>query len=271
MAFDVRTLWDFDDPAASELRFQTAFEDPSFSEDEKLEIWAQLARTFSLRAQCEKCHRLLDEYWDEAMNAGGRPRASFELERGRAFRSNREPELPKPFFEAVSLCDVEDLKIDALHMVAIMVPSVESKRIKLKAHALAEASSDPLANRWQGTLCNNLGWSCFDDEEFEAAKKWFEQALREREKYGNKSAIQIAKWCLGRCLRAVGELEKALAIQLELIAGGATGYAQEEVGEILLLQGKLEEARPYFRSAAEHLTNDLGPDSERIKRMLSLG
>ena len=102
-------------------------------------------------------------------------------------------------------------------------------------------------------------------------KKWFEQALREREKYGNKSAIQIAKWCLGRCLRAVGELEKALAIQLELIAGGATGYAQEEVGEILLLQGKLEEARPYFRSAAEHLTNDLGPDSERIKRMLSLG
>lgn len=271
MAIDVREFWDFDDPALSEKRFRSILRRKTLSRDDKLEIWAQVARTFSLRNECPKCHAVLDEFWDDAMMAGPRPKACFELERGRAFRSGGDVPSSIPYFQIAATSEAEDLKVDAIHMLAIVATGAESRRLNLEALEIAKQSKNPWAVRWQGTLCNNLGWGYFDEENFSEAITWFRKTVEQREIYGNPTAIRIAKWCLARALRANGELDKAQAIQAAIIEQGADGFAYEEMGEILYALGKVEEAKPYFRRAADQLEAQLGPDSERIKRIRSLG
>jgi len=270
MGIDVRDFWNFSDPVASEKRFRAILRRKTLSHDEKLEIWAQVARTWSLRAECDKCHAILDEYWDDAMVAGPRPKACFELERGRAFRTAKDVPASIPYFQIAATSTEEDLKVDALHMLAIVAKGDESRRINLEALEVAKVSSNPWAVRWQGTLCNNLGWSAFEDEKFSEAVEWFGKAVIEREKYGNTSAIHIAKWCLGRGYRAAGDLDKAFELQTKLAEEGADGYVYEELGEILLAQGKTEEAKPHFRRAVEQLEAELGAESDKILRMRQL-
>ena len=270
MSIDVRDYWDFSDPAARESVFRDLIASGSLSHEDSLEVWAQIARTFSLRRDCSTCHAVLNEKWDEAMAAGGRSKASFELERGRAFRTGKELDKAIPFFRLAAESDADDLKVDALHMLSIDAGIEDSRRIHEEAIAFAKASANPMAQRWQGTLYNNLGWSYFGESQFDNALSCFQNALTEREKYGQAASIRIAKWCLGRCQRALGNLDEALRIQLELKAAGGDGYVDEELGEILLAQGKADEAGPYFAKAVEKLSDELGPESERIVRMKSL-
>lgn len=270
MGLDVREYWNFDDPGASEKRFRAILRRKTLGHDEKLEIWAQIARTFSLRNDCPKCHAVLDEYWDDAMAAGPRPKACFELERGRAFRTAKDVPASIPYFQIAATSTEEDLKVDALHMLAIVAKPDESRRINLEALDIAKNSDNPWAVRWQGTLCNNLGWTSFEEEKFDEAVDWFARALEQREKYGNPTAIQIAKWCLARGLRAKGDLEQALEIQTKLAEEGADGFVYEELGEILYAQGRVDEAKPHFRRALEQLEPQFGADSEKIKRLKSL-
>ncbi len=270
MAFDARKYWDFDDPAASENRFRELLAQGNLNREEYLEAWAQIARTYSLRRDCPQCHAILDEGWEEAIAAGGRPKACFELERGRAFRSDKEVDKSIPFFQSATQSDADDLKVDAMHMLAIIAEPQESIRINQEALAIANQSGSAWANRWAGTLNNNLGWSLFDNENYAEALKAFQQALDSRLKFGPPSSIQIAKWCLARCHRAIGNLDEAIKIQTELLASGSDGYVYEELGETLLAQGKSDEAKPYFARAVFLLSDELGADSERIQRLSDL-
>ena len=270
MGLDVRDYWDFDDPAASEVKFRDLLAHQSLNQEECLEVLAQIARTFSLRRDCPKCHSLLDEHWQEAMEAGGRPKACFELERGRAFRSAKDVEKSIPFFTSAADSRVDDLKIDAMHMLAIIAEPQESIRINHEALAFSLASTQPWAQRWAGTLCNNLAWSFFEFKDYPNALRYFQQAVEARIKFGQISGIRVAKWCVGHCQRMAGNLDDALAIQLELNQMEPDGYVSEELGEILLAQGKPNEAKPHFAKAVELLKSELGTDSQRIQRMKSL-
>ncbi|MEI7984735.1 MAG: tetratricopeptide repeat protein [Armatimonadota bacterium] len=270
MAFDAREFWDFDDPASSEIQFRNLIETSSISREEFLEVWAQIARTFSLRRDCPKCHALLDEHWDEAMESGGRPKACFELERGRAFRSGKEVDRSIPFFQSAAQSEADDLKVDAMHMLAIIAEPQESIRINQEALKLALDSSSHWAQRWEGSLCNNLAWSFFEAKDFPMALGYFQQALDARIKFEQTGGIRIAIWCLGHCYRMNGNLDEALKIQLELSELEPDGYVSEEIGEILLAQGKDDEAMPHFAKAVELLEAEFGADSERIQRMKSL-
>lgn len=269
MGIDVREIWDFNDPASSEKRFRAILRRKTLSHDEKLEIWAQIARTFSLRNQCPQCHAILDEFWEDAMAAGPRPKACFELEKGRGFRTAGEPRMAIPYFQIAAESEEEDLKIDAIHMLAVVATGAESHRLNLEALTIAQSSSNPWAQRWQGTLFNNLGWGSFDEGRFDEAVEWFRKALFEREKYGNEHAIRVAKWCLGRGLRAVCDFEGALVIQRELAQGEADGYVHEELGEILEAIGQSDDAKAHFRIAADKLEAEYGVDSEKIQRLRS--
>lgn len=271
MGIDVRDYWNFDDPAASEGIFRQLIEDGSLTVNGHLEVWAQIARTHSLRGDCEQCHQILDEKWDHAMAAEGRPMASFQLERGRAFRTGKELDKATPYFKLAAESEVDDLKVDALHMLAIDADTAESLRINLVALEFAQASPNPWAQRWQGTLYNNMGWSCFGVNKFNEALVCFENAVAEREKYGKDGPIRIAKWCVGRCHRALGNLDKAFDIQSELVGPDASGFVYEELGEILFAQGKSDPAKPHFAKAVAMLQDDLGAESERITRLKSLG
>ncbi len=269
MPIDVREHWNFDDPAASEIIFRDLLTRGGLSYDEELEVWAQIARTLSLRRDCLACHRLLDEKWDEAMVAGPRAKACFELERGRAFRTGKELTKGIPFFELAVESEADDLKVDALHMLAIDADAESSHRIHIQALEVARNSANPWAQRWQGTLLNNMGWAYFGVDKFDEALGCFRDALAQREKYGNAGQIRIAKWCVGRCLRALGQLDDAFEIQSELDGPQASGYVYEELGEILLALGRADEAKLHFAKAVEMLEVQLGTDSERIGRMRS--
>jgi len=74
----------------------------------------------------------------------------------------------------------------------------------------------------------------------------FEKALKFRQQQGDEPQIQIAKWCVARCLRSLGRVDEALAVQRVLEQNGEGMYVYEEIAECLLLLKREAEARPYF-------------------------
>ena len=270
MGIDVREYWNFDDPAESERVFRDLLASGTLNWAEELEVTTQIARTFSLRKDCEKCNQILETVAGECSAEGGRPRECFFLELGRSFRTSGHLELATPLFRRVVECDIEDLMVDALHMLAIDAEAEESHRIHVQALEIATRTKNPWARRWQGTLYNNMGWAYFGSEKFEDAMECFENALAARKKFGPTGSVKVAQWCVGRCHRALGNLDQAWRIQTALEQAGGSGYVWEELGEILLAQGHPEDAKPHFRKAVAMLENELGPESERIIRMKSL-
>src|SRR5688500_5671859 len=76
-------LWNFSDPAASELRFRDAL--AGAQGDLGLELETQIARTYSLRKRFADAHAALDAVEARLAGAGARPRLRYLLERGRSF------------------------------------------------------------------------------------------------------------------------------------------------------------------------------------------
>jgi tetratricopeptide (TPR) repeat protein len=122
-----------------------------------------------------------------------------------------------------------------------------------------------------------MGWTYYERERYEQALEMFEAALSYRREQGDAEEIHIARWCVAKCLRSLGRVEEALAIQRELEANRehATepGYTWEEIGECLLALGRGEEAPPYFGKAYERLSQDpwlKEHESERLERLRRL-
>lgn len=164
------------------------------------------------------------------------------LERGRVLNSSGSPVEARPLFEAAFAAatdgGLEQLAIDALHMVAIVAPPEEQDALNRRALDLAEAASDPRARQWRASLLNNLGWSAFERGDYPEALRLFEDALAERIEQGKAPEILIARWCIGRTLRALGRLDEALALQRSLAAeltaaGKADPYVDEEIAQLL--------------------------------------
>ncbi|HEY5489194.1 MAG TPA: hypothetical protein VIK00_05075, partial [Candidatus Limnocylindrales bacterium] len=120
------------------------------------------------------------------------------LERGRVLNSAGDAERARPEFEAALVAATEagldQLAIDALHMLAIVASSVEQDALNRRALDLAGSSDDPRARRWRASLLNNMGWSAFDRGELSAALGLFEDALAERQRQGRAAEIIVARW-----------------------------------------------------------------------------
>ena len=160
------------------------------------------------------------------------------LERGRILNSAGSPADARPLFEsafaAAEGAGFEHLAIDALHMVAIVAPASEQEALNRRALILAATAADPRARQWRASLLNNLGWTLFDRGDLLAALTTFEEALAARVEQGKPAEIQVARWCIGRTLRALGRLDEAFAIQQSLAAehaaaGTTDPYVQEEL------------------------------------------
>ena len=87
---DIEAFWEYEDPAASEMRFLAALE--SAAGDTRLELQTQIARTFGLRQEYARAHELLDEVKSRLAGAGVRVQVRYLLERGRTFNSSGEVE-----------------------------------------------------------------------------------------------------------------------------------------------------------------------------------
>lgn len=273
--------WDYRDPAATEAKFRARLAAAPPGPD-RLKLLTQIARTHSLRKNFDAAHALLDEV-ERALSL--EPDAAVEvrllLERGRSLNSAGAPDIARPLFERaweIAQADALDgLAVDAAHMIAITLQSAPERALEWnrRALALAESSPDPDAQRWVGSLANNLGWTYHDRGEHESARACFERCLHFNEAHGKAREALIARWSMAKMDRALGRLDAALAQQRRLIEewearGEPDGFVFEEAGECLLALGRADEARPIFARAHELLADLDWLDPARLDRLRTL-
>jgi tetratricopeptide (TPR) repeat protein len=278
-------LWNFDDPAASEARFRAAIETAAADGDHMAadEAGTQLARSLGLQGRFDEGHALLDQV-DLDHLAEDRIRVRANLERGRLLRSSGDAAASVTPFEAAwelaRTLGEDGLAVDAAHMLALVDAPPGEGAWHERALDLAQASSDPDARRWRGSLWNNIGWARFEAGDLDGAMTAFEGALAARREQGQPRETRVAEWCIARCLRALGRPAEALSIHerlaVETAAAGdqEDGYGAEEIGECLLAMGREDEARPQFARAAELLGADArlaAHEPDRIARLRQLG
>jgi tetratricopeptide (TPR) repeat protein len=208
------SLWDFADLAASEARLRGAAEAGG---EMGLAAQTQVARALGLQGKFDECLALLDEILPRCKDPTSRCR--WELEAGRRLNSMRQPDRAIPHFEAAwQQSDASEFyRIDALHMLAIASETPE-KRIAWAEQGLetARSATDSRAQAWQGSLWNNLGWERFEQGRLEEAKDAFEAQIEARIAFGQADRLIPARWALARCMREMGQIRHALAIQEEL-------------------------------------------------------
>lgn len=282
---DLDSLWDFTDPAASEERFRALVPRTEKAGDPcgLAELLSQIARAQGLQRAFDAAHATLAQA--EQLLAEGCARAQVRvlLERGRVLNSSGQPEASAPLFErALDLAadaSEEALAVDAAHMLGIVTPQDEQLQWNLRATDMAETSADPKANRWLGSLYNNIGWTYHDRGDYDEALQHFLAAQSWLEEHSDPHRQRIARWTVGRCLRSLDRMDEALAIQRALeaewaAAGEESGYVFEELGELLLAAGKKIEAANYFSKAYGILSEDIwlqANETERLARLKTLG
>jgi tetratricopeptide (TPR) repeat protein len=259
--FDGR--WDYGDPAGTEAVFRSML-DASDAGDRayRLELLTQIARCQGLQGRFDEAHVTLDVVARQLGDSDDVPRLRHDLERGRVFNSQGQPDRAWPWFvrawEAARAVDADFYAIDAAHMLAIVDPPKQAAEWHERALEVANHSGDDRARGWLGSLNNNIGWAHHDAGRFDEALAAFELALHHREARGQEREIPAARWCVGRALRSLGRVEEALEYQLTTLAmldqrGETDGYVHRELGECLLALGWPDEATPHFERAREIL------------------
>lgn len=289
---DFDQLWDYNDPEKTEKAFKDLFAESRNSGDREYQaqLLTQIARTHSLRRDFEEAHRILDDV-EKMINVVATAldiqtpvaRIRYLLERGRAHNSAGDIEAARPFFldawERAHNAHQDYHAVDAAHMLGICEPGDASLLWNNRAMEAAEASDDPRAKGWLGSLYNNTGWTYHDAGEYEKALVLFEKGLAWRRERDNPQVTQIAKWTVARAKRSLGRIEEALAMQRSLLeehesAGTSDGYVFEEIAECLLTLDRVDEARPNFRRAYVELSKDdwlTENEPERLERLKRLG
>lgn len=263
---DLHELWDDNDPGATEARFRELLPDvrANGTADEIGQLLTQLARARGLQDDFDGAHILLDEA-DCVLGPEctiGRIRSL--LERGRTLNSSRRrAESREPFFRAfvrAYQAEADAYAIDALHMLGIVTEPDEAIEWNELAMAMAERSSDERARQWLASLYQNQGYTYLEREALDKAMSCFERMLAFSLANDRTDRARIARWFIGRTQRARGELETALAMQLDLLAeyeaAGETesGYTAEEIAECLWALDRHADAQPHFAAAHEKLS-----------------
>ncbi len=248
MALDILSMWNFADPAATEARFRAALQGANM--DETLILQTQIARTLGLRKRFDEARAMLDAIEPHLGGAGPEPRVRYWLELGRTLRSTKHALVSESaqategarhaFMKAHELAvaaQLDYLAIDALHMMA-MVDTDPSAQLAWDQRAIAamQASTQPDAKKWEGSLRNNLGYALALLKRHEEANEQFELSLAARKVQGKPDLIRIAYWMIAWNQRLMGRLQEALAIQLRLEQEwGQAGAPDPEVFEELAI------------------------------------
>lgn len=282
----IADLWDLSDPAQSEARFAAAVQSARDAGDAErtLALLTQQARAVGLQKHFDDAQQLLNEVkrrldgTADGMFAAVRVR--WLLEQGRVLNSSGKPDTARSFFEEAwnrtRGGGFDALAVDAAHMVAITHSAgEEALEWNQRALELAEASAEPRARRWRGSLHNNLGWVFHDRGDYSSALRHFQQALDARMEQAHTREALIARWCIARCRRSMGECEYALREQMQLRddwerMGETDGFVIEEIAECLHALGRVDEAGPYFAQAHELLKFHDWIEPERLQRLAQL-
>jgi tetratricopeptide (TPR) repeat protein len=277
----LRAHWDFDDFDESERRFHELLAAET-DDGRRAEILTQLARVHGLRGDFEAGERLLGEAQAHAGESAA-ARVRIELERGRLRRSSGEEEAALPLFEsafaAANEANERFLAADAAHMAALAAPDREAFIDWTQRGIDVAGSGDDSARYWLGPLLNNLGWEHYEAGEYDEALRTFERALDERERDdGNRAAIEIARYAVGKTLRALGRAAEAVALLEQAVAwaegeGAPDGWFHEELAEDYAALGRVENAAVHARRALTLLPgadSSFERGSEREQRLRGL-
>lgn len=267
---DIDTLWDYQDPAASEVRFRerlavavTEGEPEAFH----LEVRTQIARTMSLRRMFDEAHAELDAI-ELFVRATSEPRlhVRWALEKGRTYNSSgHRSEAIAAFLSAYDVAERHGLDyytIDAMHMLGIASPVEEALDWNVRAIAMIERTDDVRSKGWLGPLYNNTAWTFFDLGRYDEALALFEKDIALRTDMGGVEQARIARYSKGRVLRALARLDEAEAIQranldeIERLQAAADGFVHEEMGELLLARNDEAGARQHLSRAFDLLSAD---------------
>ena len=262
MTIDVSTLWDFNKPDLSEERFRSALSNASA--DDALLLQTQIARTYGIRRNFPQAQKILSDIEPQIQNANVETKARYYLELGRTYSSATHPpesqtievrELARSaYMRAYKLAQngkLDSLAIDALHMMTFVDTAPEEQvEWNRKAIALMQSSSQQDAKKWEGSLHNNTGYALHLLERYDDALVEFKLALAAHERGGNPQSIRIAHWMIAWTLRALGQLNEAIEIQLRLErecdeAGEPDPYVFEEL-ELLYKALNNDEKAEYY-------------------------
>jgi len=279
-------FWDFNNPAETQKKFMDILPQAENSGDTAylIELITQIGRTQGLQMKFDDAHKTLDRVEKLLKEEYKRPKVRYLLERGRTFNSSKVFDKARELFlQAYNLASEikeDNLAVDAAHMMGIVEKGDESLKWNEIAMKDAENSSDERTKGWLGSLYNNTGWTYHDMGEHEKALKLFEKNVVWHTERDSKSELIIAKWCVGRTLRSLNRVNESLKLQIDLNKEitdkglEQDGYNYEEIGECMLLLGKIDDAKPYFKKAYDLLSKDIWlveNEKERLDRLKKLG
>ncbi|MFN3649083.1 MAG: hypothetical protein ACK47B_05830 [Armatimonadota bacterium] len=277
-------LWNYQQPEETAETFRELLPRArrSGNRDYLVQLLTQLGRTQSLQGKFAEAHRILDEAEGLLQPDLKTARVRYLLERGRTFNSDQKPERARRLFreawELANAAGEEAYALDAAHMLGIAETPDEALKWNLQAIGLAERSKNERARRWLGPLYNNTGWTYYERGDYPTALELLNKAQAFYQQHGSPVQIRIAKYSVGKTLRALGKVEQALTIQEAIRteseqANDPDGYLYEELGECLLALKRHEEAKPHFARAYELLSRDawlVKNEPKRVERLKEL-
>jgi tetratricopeptide (TPR) repeat protein len=247
---DVDALWNYGDSAASEARFREAL--VGARGDDALILRTQIARTLGLRKRFEDAERELEAVQAQMAQAGPEVGVRLALERGRWLRSSGRPADSVAWFErAFEQADaarLERLAADALHMVALAVPTLDERMAwNRRTIDYARKASDPKARGWEAPALNNVGSDLREAGRLDESLAAFREALAAYERTGRADGIRVARWQVANVLRLQGRHGEALAQQLALerdaaAAGQPDPYVYDELALLHAAVGNADAA-----------------------------
>jgi tetratricopeptide (TPR) repeat protein len=277
--FDAR--WDYSDPAGTETSFRALR--PALAkagdQDTLLQLDTQIARTLGLQGKFEAAHALLDGVEKQLTDKTRTARIRYLLERGRVHNSSGDKRAAvRPLAQAWKQAQAWGLDghaVDAGHMIAIVEGGSNGHAWNLRTLKFAAASEAPAAQRWLGSLYNNIGWDHHDAGRYELALAAFKKGVQARQKAGKPERLRVARWTVARALRSLQRCEEALPMLEGLRTewaevGKPSGFVFEELAECQLALGMPSQAGPWFQRAHQLLLEDawfVKNEPERLERL----
>lgn len=257
----LEALWDFHDLEATRSRFAERLAAARSSGDLESAacILTQIARIDGLQDSRKDAHEKLNEAARLATSPSGEAAVRIELETGRLARDEgNATEAARLFQQALDLAktlQLNELAVDALHMLAIVAPPERALELANEAQSLVEAGGEELRG-WLGPILNNSGWSLFDLGRYDEAISCFKRDAALRNAIGATAERQIADWNAAVALRAAGKLDEAEQMQHDLeteigAQGEGIAYVFEELAELADAKGEIGKAATYAQKALQ--------------------
>lgn len=260
---DLRAMWDFARPDVSEQRFRDRM--ATATPDEALILQTQIARSYGLRDRLGDSRALLQSLRPQLAGASAVARVRWHLEWGRTWASamhDREtlPESDREtartaFRTAADMArtaGLDALTVDALHMLPFTTTDrAQDLAWNQEALAMALASKQPDARRWEASLRHNIGVTLNELGRHDEALAMLQQALAALQQQAAPASRQrIGRWMVASTLRRLGRIDEALAIQQRLEAENAADgtpdpYVFEELALLHAARGDTARARDY--------------------------